>query len=229
VFDRIGIYESLCKRGSNYKEIPFLNQSDTNLSSFLNGDPVRYNFPALRIHRDELLKRVRDAGIQMHLGKKCAGVVEDRIESGTVKFEDRETATATFVVGTDGLHSQVRLFVAPDTGEPSYSRKVGFGVIAMEDELESLAKNRDLPLPFMMFGRNGSFSIMPTSFDIKEINYFTSQESGDRGTKRWANLISNKEELKSKLAERFVRDSQWPELVKKLCEDVSLIFEIYFH
>lgn len=44
----------------------------------------------------------------------------------------------------------------------------------------------------MLFGANGSFAIMPASFDGKEVGYFATIEAEDRGREGWAKLEGDK-------------------------------------
>jgi 2-polyprenyl-6-methoxyphenol hydroxylase-like FAD-dependent oxidoreductase len=232
VLDRLGAYEALRTSGFNYEELTFASRSGAELGRFRNGSSSQYNFLALRIHRtlvrEELLRRVKKAGIPVHWSKKCIGVVaetattKDGDGSATVSFEDGESVTARFVVAADGIHSQVRSFVAPKAADPSFSGLMGIGATVMADELGSVGNEHGLSLPCMLFGANGTFAIMPASFDGRELGYFTTLEAGDRGRDGWAKLGENREEMKSMLADKFLKssnsDSQWPELVRQLCE-----------
>jgi salicylate hydroxylase len=72
----------------------------------------RYGTPHVMLHRGDLLtvlaeavQRLKSSAIA--LGKKCIAVSQtpDRAE---VKFADGSAATSAFVIGADGIHSQVR-------------------------------------------------------------------------------------------------------------------------
>jgi 2-polyprenyl-6-methoxyphenol hydroxylase-like FAD-dependent oxidoreductase len=179
VLDRIGVYEALRTSGFNYEEIAFLSRSGAELGRFLNGSSSQYNFPALRIHRttlrEELVRQVKKAGIPLHREKKCVGVVSETTASNeddgsaTIRFEDGEAVTARFVVAADGIHSRVRHFVAPNVAEPSYTGMMGVGARIMADTLGDLGSNHSFHLPCMFFGENGTFAVMPSNFDGKEL------------------------------------------------------------
>jgi 2-polyprenyl-6-methoxyphenol hydroxylase-like FAD-dependent oxidoreductase len=230
VLDRLGAYETLRCQGFSYEELTFSNGSGTELGHFLNGDKTLYNFPALRIHRalvrEELIRLLRKERIPIHWNKKCAEVVgetgatADTEGSATVEFEDGETATARFVIAADGIHSRLRPFVAPEAAKPSFSGLMGIMGTVKASELGDLVNEHGLRLPNMLFGANGSFAIMPSSFDGKEIGYFATIEADDRGREGWTKLAEDGNEMRSMLEDRFLRNPEhkWPELVRRLCE-----------
>ncbi len=72
----------------------------------------RYGTPHIMLHRGDLLSLLADAVQQLKpnavfLGKKCMAVsqTEDHAEA---KFADGHTVRSAFVIGADGIHSQVR-------------------------------------------------------------------------------------------------------------------------
>ena len=221
VLDHIGVYDRLRTSGYNYEEIAFTNGAGHVLGKFLNGSQREYNFPALRIHRttvrEELVREVERQEIEVHWGKRCVGVKEEGEKSATVLFEGGEEVEAEFVIGTDGIHSLVRSFVAPGA-EPAFSGLMGVMGTVMAEELASLDSDHGLQLPAMLFGASGSFAIMPANFGGEEVGYFATIEAADRGREGWATLEGNKEEMKKMLSERFLEEkSSWPELVRELC------------
>src|ERR1700722_11694659 len=119
-----------------------------------------------------------------------------------VLFEGGEVVAAEFVIGTDGIHSRIRPFIAPQT-EPQFSGLMGVMGTVMAENLQNFASDHGLQLPSMLFGANGSFAIVPASFDGKEAGYFATIEAEDRGQEGWAKLEENKPELKKLLGDRF--------------------------
>lgn len=223
VMDHIGIYDRLRTSGYSYEELAFTNGAGHVLGKFLNGSQKEYNFPALRIHRaavrEELIREVERQGIEMYWNKKCVGVKEEHDNGATVLFEGGEVVAAEFVIGTDGVHSHIRPFIAPHS-EPHFSGLMGVMGTVMADNLQSLTADHGLQLPSMLFGANGSFAIMPASFDGKEVGYFATIEAEDRGREGWAKLEEAKDELKKMLDDRFLdTKSSWPPLVKELCQN----------
>jgi 2-polyprenyl-6-methoxyphenol hydroxylase-like FAD-dependent oxidoreductase len=108
------------------------------------------------------------------------GVKEEHENGATVLFEGGEVVAAEFVVGTDGIHSRIRPFIDPHT-EPQFSGLMGVMGTVMAENLQSLASDHGLQLPSMLFRANGSFAIMPASFDGKEVGYFATIEAEGRG------------------------------------------------
>ncbi|KAF2105103.1 salicylate hydroxylase [Rhizodiscina lignyota] len=219
VMDSIGLYDEIRSSGFNYQELAFTSGNGHTLGKFLNGSIKEYHYPALRIHRtivrEALRKKVEEVGIPMYYEKKCTKVVGEDDNSATVEFADGEKVTADFVVGADGIHSHVRQFIHPC--EPEFSGLMG--IMAQVDASELRDIDHGLQLPAMLFGEKGSFAIMPSSFDGKEIGYFATIEQQDRGRDGWAKLETDKDEMAQLLADRFTYNgSTWPEMVRALCE-----------
>lgn len=188
VMDHIGVYDRLRTAGYNCEELTFTNGVGHVLGKFLNGSQKEY-FPCI-------------ANPSGH----CTGGA------------DRETVEAEFVVGTDGIHSRIRPFIAPES-TPQFSGLKGVMGTAIAENLQSLKDDHDLQLPAVLFGASGSLAITPASFNAEEVGYFATIEAQDRGREGWAKLESDKGELQKMLTDRFLSaKSSWPGLVKELCE-----------
>ncbi|KAG4277777.1 hypothetical protein FPRO04_07020 [Fusarium proliferatum] len=221
VLNNIGVYGRLRTQGFNYEEISFENGSGNVLGKFLNGSQKQYNFAALRIKRsivhDELLAACERRGIPVHYERKFKGIASETDQGATALFEDGEEVTAGFVIGCDGIHSKVRNHI--EAVKPVFSGLMGIMGSTMEAELTSMHAESHPSLPSMMFGANGSFAIMPSSFDGKNIGYFATIEAEDRSQEEWSQLYQNKSELHQWLTGRFASSSsRWPSLVQELCE-----------
>ena len=225
VLDHVGVYDKIRTRGYNYEELAFTNGAGVTLGHFLNGSQKKYNYQAVRIHRtivrDALREQCKAQGIKIHYNKKSTGVTEDG--SGTVKvtFSDGESTTADFVIGADGIHSHVRNHLAPEAESPHFSGLMGVMGHMQADELQHI--KHGFSLPAMLFGDNGSFAIMPSSFSGDEIGYFATLEEEDRGREGWDALGRDTQQLKKMLEDRFVGEqSKWPEYVQALTKGTPL-------
>jgi salicylate hydroxylase len=72
----------------------------------------RFGTPHIMLHRGDLLGILADAVQRLKadaisLGRKCVAVSQTT-DRGEVRFADGHVATAGFVIGADGIHSQVR-------------------------------------------------------------------------------------------------------------------------
>lgn len=222
VLDHVGIYDRIRTQGFNYEELAFLNGSGVTLGTLFNGSQKIYNYPALRIHRSivrgTLVEELGRQGISITYGKKCVGVKSESDKSAIVEFEGGETLEAEFVIGCDGIHSHIRPFFAPNT-TPAFSGLMGVMGCVDKSNLHSLKDGHGLHLPNMLFGSNGSFAIMPASFNGNEIGYFATIEEQDKGREGWAHLENDKAALHKILDDRFLPEEYaWPELVKELCQ-----------
>lgn len=222
VLDHIGIFDRIRTKGFNYEELAFSNGSGQTLGQFFNGNEKIYDYRALRIHRSivrgTLVEELEHQGIPIKYGKKCLGVKAEGQKSAVVEFEGGENVEAEFVIGCDGIHSTIRPFLAPNT-TPEFSGLIGVMGCVDRSELESLKNGHGLHLPNMLFGSNGAFAIMPSSFDGNEIGYFATIQEQDKGRDDWADLENDKSTLHKLLDDRFLPETYgWPDLVKELCK-----------
>jgi 2-polyprenyl-6-methoxyphenol hydroxylase-like FAD-dependent oxidoreductase len=220
VLHHVGVYDRLRLQGYNYEEIAFMNGSGLVLGRLLNGSQKVYNFPALRIHRsvvkEELIRECEKKGIEIQWGRKCTGIEEETERGVVVNFADGKKVKARFVVGADGIHSHVRSWIASGK-TPQYSGLMGIMGTVMANDLKSLEDGHNLDLPCMIFGGKGSFAIMPSSFDGKEVGFFATIEEHDRTREEWEALGENTTRLRDMLGERFLPDENgFPPLVKEL-------------
>ncbi|KAK5991440.1 FAD-dependent monooxygenase nodY2-like protein [Cladobotryum mycophilum] len=225
VLDHVGLYGRLFAKGFSYEEISFCNGRGEMLGKFLNGSQKHYNFHALRIRRlilhGELLKACEERQIPVYHDKKFKRIVSESAEDTTVEFEDGEEVTAEFIIGCDGIHSKVRGYI--QEMHPTFSGLMGIGGLLMESELESLQKDTRPYFPTIMYGANGSFAVMPVSFDGKQLGYFSTIEAEDRSREDWDALYKDKQKLKQMLHDRFLDPkAHWPDFVQEMCEKTPL-------
>jgi salicylate hydroxylase len=72
----------------------------------------RYGTPHIMLHRGDLLSILAEAvqGLKPNaitLGKRCVAV-NQTVQQAEVRFADGHVAKSAFIVGVDGIHSQVR-------------------------------------------------------------------------------------------------------------------------
>ena len=96
----------------------------------------RYGTPHIMLHRGDLLGILAEAVRQLKtnaisLSKRCVAVSQT-VDRAAVTFADGHVATASFVIGADGIHSQVRAHLF-GVGNPEFTGCVAWrGLVPMD-------------------------------------------------------------------------------------------------
>jgi len=120
-----GVAEGVKAASVEAHEWVFENQEGKVLACLPAGDAARYGQPSAMITRSALqrvlIDEVAAQGIEVSYRKRLLGV-EDVVGGPIVtRFEDGTTAEGDFVVGADGIRSQVRQAVFPEAPKPVYT------------------------------------------------------------------------------------------------------------
>jgi 2-polyprenyl-6-methoxyphenol hydroxylase-like FAD-dependent oxidoreductase len=195
------------------------NAKSQYVGKFWQGSRKRYNYACLRIPRSRvqkaLLAEANVQGLPIVYGKKLVGLREDN-DSVQLEFADGTTATSAFVVGADGVHSNVRDCIM-DT-EMGYS---GFmGIIGMGLQREKLHESaRNVFLPNFVFGKTGFVAIMPSNYEGTEVDFFSTMPYPTHTRQEWEALSNDKTELQKILQQRFGKD--WPQFICNITKEYN--------
>jgi len=217
VLQHIGVYDDLRTEGFSYEQLQISNAKSQHLGRLWHGSRKHYNYQCLRIHRAAvqrvLLKEAKAQGIPIVFGKQLVGLKEGK-ESIELTFSDNSTASASFLIGADGVHSTVRNLIM-DT-KISYS---GFmGIIGMHQKRDKLHESvKNTLLPTFIFGKTGFVAVMPSNYDGGEVDFFSTMPYPDHTRKEWEDLGDDKERLHEILVGRF--GTGWPEFVMDMTKD----------
>ncbi|OAG37335.1 hypothetical protein AYO21_08412 [Fonsecaea monophora] len=220
VLDHVGAYGKARKLGYNYDTFEMMNSAGKSLGSFRNGGQDLFSYSALRINRDVvrkvLIEEVKVQRIPIHFNKKCVKVSESE-DQVMAHFEDGEIVSSKFLVGADGIHSRVRQYLYPGS-EAQYS---GLLVVLGHTTRDKIAQTWDgAKVPCMYFGKDGAFTILPSSYNGHEVGYFATLDVPDRG-EEWDRLETDKEQI-GQIFEEVVQDASWPTIVKDLLKATAL-------
>ncbi|KAF9884533.1 hypothetical protein FE257_001478 [Aspergillus nanangensis] len=219
VLQHIGVYDELRVQGYSYEELLVTNAKSQYLGKIWQGSKKRYNYACLRIHRatvqKALLREVKAQGIPIVYGKQLIGLHEGE-HTVELRFSDGTKATSNFVVGADGVHSNVRDAIM--TTKTDYS---GFmGIIGMNLQRDSLHESaKSVMLPNFVFGKTGFVAIMPSDYHGTEVDFFSTMPYPARSREEWEELSSDKSKLQNILQQRFGKE--WPQFISNITKEYS--------
>jgi 2-polyprenyl-6-methoxyphenol hydroxylase-like FAD-dependent oxidoreductase len=159
VLNQLHLAGSLRNLGIESTEFYFEDQSGKRLACVPNGPASRYGFPAIFISRSVLhaamLSELERQRIPIHYSKRLKGIVSN--DSGvTAEFADGSRAEGSILIGADGIHSQTRQAIFPETPPPFYTGLMVIGGFAQDPALQP-ANAKLQSRAHMIYGTNGFF------------------------------------------------------------------------
>jgi len=160
VLTAAGIVERVKAASVEAHESVFENQHGKLLACVPAGDAARYGQPSVAIARPMLqcvlIEEVAAQGIEVVYGKRLVGIKDVMGGPVVARFEDGTTAEGDFVVGADGIRSQVRQAVFPEAPKPVYTGLMAPGGFSPCRENCSCSPGSRQQMHFI-FGADGFF------------------------------------------------------------------------
>ncbi|KAL4998384.1 FAD dependent oxidoreductase [Aspergillus recurvatus] len=193
ILDVLGVYTRIKFQGYNFENLHFRSDGDDPLDSYEFGGQNKYGYPALRIYRNVLIRElsslVEEAKIPIIYSKKFTRVLAETPSNVTFEFENETTATATVLVGADGIHSKVRKYLYPNI-EPIFTKAIGVNAAIPTSQLK-LPEGYNLPVTIMN-KVHGAFIIAPQQADGSEVFIGRQKRAPELDREGWAALLNDK-------------------------------------
>jgi len=159
VLAELGLAEKVKREGGVLEQLSFQNQTGKRLAEYSSGTVEEYGQPSVAVRRATLLELVLDEadrqGIEFHYQKRLTGYIEQN--GGIVaQFDDGSTAVGDYIIGADGIHSQVRSIMLPDGPGAIYTGHVAIGGF-VDADFHGRDNADDLRKTVLTFGLKGSF------------------------------------------------------------------------
>jgi len=219
VLDSLGVYERIRHQGFNFETLAFVNESNATTNTYYFGSQKLYGYQALRIYRkiliDELLTMLAENNVPIKYEMKFEHVVAESAEGVEFAFKDGSTASASLLIGADGIHSRVRRCLFPDL-TPKFS-----GILAITSAIprSKLRAPADFPLPVTIMAKPGAFVMAPQDVDGSELLVGTQRVFQDQGRAGWEKLITEQQELLDLIQKDL---SAWPDVVRSALESIEV-------
>lgn len=158
VLAALGLAGEVMEKGCPVSFGVFKNAKGSALARMKYSDSSKYAYPAVNIRRQALLDSLKAAAleqvIEVHYNKKLLSV--DQPAHGVrACFEDGTEVSGLFLVGADGVHSQVRRMVCPSL-LPQFTGIIARGGFIARNKLPYVAPQESNNLNFV-FGKDGFF------------------------------------------------------------------------
>jgi 2-polyprenyl-6-methoxyphenol hydroxylase-like FAD-dependent oxidoreductase len=220
ILDYLGVYKRIRPEGYEFDKLYFRSPDDQPMDTYEFGGIEQYGYRAMRIYRHILIRElsamVREAGIPIEYHKKFVRVLAETEKDITWEFSDGSTATATCVVGADGIHSRVRKYLYPDL-EPAFTKMVIVAAAVPTSQLQ-VPTSYSLPVTIMN-KQHGAVFIAPQLGDGSEVMVGRQKRSEQQLTREgWDELLNNKE-----WCVEFLRQGadDFPEIVQRAVSDIA--------
>ncbi|KAH6649206.1 kynurenine 3-monooxygenase [Chaetomium tenue] len=220
--DRLGAYERLRDKALNFDKLYFQNDKDETTDIYYFGSRTLYGYEAMRIMRrellGELLAMVRERGIPVHFDSVLATVVDPEEKGQKVKFTftDGRTASASLLVGADGIHSAVRSSLFPDAKPPQYAGILGINCVV---ERSRLRIPEGYGLPAIAMGKPGGFLLVPQRPDGSELYVGAQRRFPELDEAGWRALRQDRQRMYDMIHEQ---QSEWPDVVQSALEAMTV-------
>jgi 2-polyprenyl-6-methoxyphenol hydroxylase-like FAD-dependent oxidoreductase len=222
VLNAIGVYSRLRPRSYEFDTLHFRKSDDTMtpVDTFEFGSAAKYGYQALRVYRYELIDVLHELirekdGISIEYGKKFARVLSETKEGVTWSFADESQASASLLIGADGLHSQVRTYLHPDI-EPRFTKAIGVTAAVPTAQLQ-LPSGFETPVTIMN-PKYGAFVIAKQLHDGSEVLIGKQRRFTEELDKEgWSDMLNNKQWCIDFLREGA---SEFPPMVANAVSDI---------
>ncbi|KAI0447488.1 kynurenine 3-monooxygenase [Xylaria telfairii] len=222
ILDGFGVYPQLQKKSYPFEHVYYKNAHEETIDRYPLGDEALFGYKALRVYRQELLDILYDAcferKIAVHFNKKFSKVVVENDKGVLIAFTDNTTATASLLIGADGIHSKVREHVAPGVQK----KFMGMTALTWETPTEQLRipEGKDYKFPVSVLTSNGVFVLAPQKPDGSAMLSGTQFPIEDQTREGWDRLMADKQGLIDRVRNGGNTDA-WPDIVKSAMEDIN--------
>lgn len=222
ILDSLGLYTKLRSCGFNFSTVKFRDEADSITDTWQMGNQSRYGYDALRITRaaflDVLRAALEERGIGVRYATRYSHVVSETADGVTFQLVDGTQIEADFLIGADGVYSEVRKGFAPDV-QPLYS-----GTLALIATIQHRFTDSDHPThspqTTMYYGRSKqeTMLILPQEHDGSQASLGTLREYPQQSREDWVHLSYDKD----KLYDLFKQDTEaWPTRVQEALSQVN--------
>lgn len=222
-----GVEERIRDVSVTSRDWAFENQYGKVLAVSSAGDPRRYGHAGVMITRPALHRAVvehaQSRGVAVHYGKRLVRIEDTPGEPIVAHFADGSRAKADFIVGADGIGSQVRQAVMPEAPKPSYT-----GMMAPGGFSPCIAAGvipRSEQRVHFIFGQKGFFGYFHTVTADGPRTGWWSTSAAPLGNKEEMAATSN-EELRQRLLELH---GDWADPVPQLIQSATETLNIAIH
>ncbi|KAI0970894.1 kynurenine 3-monooxygenase [Xylaria arbuscula] len=222
ILDGFGVYPELQRKSYSFEYVYYKDADEKTIDRYPLGEEARFGYKALRVYRQELLDILYNAcferKIAVHFNKKFTNVLLESDTGVLFAFADDTTATASFLIGADGIHSKVREMVAPNVQK----KFMGLTALTWETPTKQLriSEDKDYKFPVSVLTSNGVFVLAPQKPDGSAMLSGTQFPIQDQTREGWDKLMADKQGLIDRVRKGMNMDA-WPDIIKSAMEDID--------
>lgn len=223
-----GVIEQIRNASVTASEWAFENQRGKLLACMNASDPARYGYSDVLITRAALHRAITEHAeahrVSVHYNKRLVSVEDTPGRPIVAHFSDGSSAEGDFLVGADGIRSQVRQSVMPEAPKPAYTGLMAPGGFSPCIGDASFGPRSSQRMHFV-FGQNGFFG---------HFNAITPE--GPR-TVWWSTAsapLESREQMaattKADLQQRLLAlHGDWAQPIPQLIQSAELILNVAIH
>lgn len=199
--DKYGILDDLVQSCRIFPEGGILRKPDgTVIQELVLGNKQLFGYDAIRVVRTTIIRKLvhalQERGVEIICNKRFVHIVEEADTGVTIEFADGTTASASLLVGSDGIHSRLRKAMFPEV-ETKY-----FGSVAVGGPFQAAKVNNfDATQWGLYAGPPGNTMIGPHVPDDSEWVVFVAKSYRDLGKDGFRELGKNKAQLREIMTE----------------------------
>ncbi|KAI1135948.1 kynurenine 3-monooxygenase [Hypoxylon sp. FL0543] len=219
VLDSIGVYERVLDKSLQFDVLAFKDGRGQTTDEYYFGSAKLYGYQAIRIMRKELLDEMkamlRESHIPIYYDKRLVTITSDGPYNVEFAFQNGHVATASLLIGADGIHSTVRGTFLPHA-KPTYAGFIGINSVVQRSQLRI---PDDYKLPATVMAKPGAFLLVPQKPDGSELFIGSQRRFAELDPSGWEALRKDKRKLYDMLQEN---KADWPDVVQSALEAVPV-------
>ncbi|KAB8229862.1 FAD-dependent oxidoreductase [Aspergillus alliaceus] len=193
ILDSLGAYQRIRPEAYEFDNLYFRSPDDELIDTYEFGHE-RYGYHGLRVYRHVLIRVLSalaaEANIPVQYNRKFLEVISETESDVTWRFDDGTTASATCLVGADGIHSRVRKYLYPDL-EPKFTNTVGVTAAVPASQLMA-PDGYEMPVTIMN-KTHCAFVIAPQLSDGSEVLIGRQKRAPQLDRQGWDRLLRDKQ------------------------------------